>query len=365
MIVGVPKERKSQENRVGMVPAGVKALINAGAKVLVEQTAGVGSGISDEEFKKAGAELVSQKDVYAKADLIIKVKEPLPDEYKLYRNGQALYTYLHLAASKELTQGLMDQGIVGIAYETIQLNDGSLPLLKPMSEVAGRISVQLGAAWLQKDHDGKGILLGGVPGVSRGKVVILGAGIAGQNATKMAVGLGADVTVLDINPDKLEYLDDIYGNRIHTLYSSQSNIENVIKTADLVVGAVLIPGAKSPRLITKEMLKTMEPNTVLVDISVDQGGCFETTRPTTYDNPTYRVDDIVHYCVANMPGTVSRTSTFALTNVTLSYALKMVKLGIEEAIRSSKEIASGVNIYHGKLTHQAVAEAHGLSYESL
>jgi alanine dehydrogenase len=366
MIVGVVKERKNQENRVGMVASGIKTLSDLGAKIWVEEDAGLGSGISNQDYINAGAKIIGDRhEIYAQADMIIKVKEPLKDEIGLYRPGQTLYTYLHLAADKELTIELTKRGTTCIAYETIQLADGSLPLLRPMSEVAGRISVQLGATWLQRDHGGKGVLLGGVPGVRRGRVTIIGAGIVGQNAAKIAVGLGAEVTVLDVSSAKLAYMDDIYDNRITTLSATPSNIEKCVTDADLLIGAVLIPGARSPKLVTRSMLKHMEEGSVLVDVSVDQGGCIETTKPTTYDNPTFIVDGIIHYCVANMPGTVSRTSTMALTNTTLPYAMEMVKKGVVEAVRENPALALGMNAYKGEITCQAVAEAHGLKYKAL
>ena len=366
MIVGVVKERKNQEMRVGMVPSGVKTITELGAKVWIENNAGTGSGISNDDYKKAGARIVDDyRDIYADADMIVKVKEPLKDEIELYREGQTLYTYLHLAADKELTQGLAKQGVTSIAYETIQLADGSLPLLKPMSEVAGRMSVQLGATHLQCDHKGKGVLLGGVPGVHRGKVTVIGGGIVGMNAIKIAVGLGASVTALDIDSNRLAYLDDIYGNRITTLASTPANLSEAVAEADLTIGAVLIPGAKSPKLVTREMLRDIEDGSVLVDVSVDQGGCIETSKPTTYDNPTFVVDGVIHYCVANIPGTVARSSTFALTNTTLHYAMEIINKGVESAIRESEPIAKGVNTYKKEVTCEAVATAHNLEYVGL
>ncbi len=366
MLIGVLKERKSQENRVGMVPSGVKTLTDLGAEVWVESQAGVGSGIRDQEYEQAGAQLTAEREaIYAKADLIIKVKEPLKDELPLYRSGQTLYTYLHLAADKELTVELAKQGVTAIAYETIQLEDGSLPLLQPMSEVAGRMAVQLAATHLQHNQGGKGLLLGGVPGVRRGRVTILGAGIVGMNAAKIAIGLGAEVTILDINPAKLAYLDDIYGNRITTLVSNPGYVERAVTRADLVVGAVLIPGAKSPKLVSRQMLQAIEDGSVLIDVSVDQGGCFATTKPTTYDNPIYTVDGVIHYCVANIPGTVSRTSTLALTNVTMPYAVQMATQGITNAIKANSALQLGVNTYQGAYTCKAVADAHHLDYKPI
>ena len=366
MIVGVPKERKSQEKRVGMVPSGVKALIERGATVWIEENAGGGSGIDDAEFAAAGAKIIAdRKQLYAESDLIIKVKEPLKDEIPLYRKGQTLYTYLHLAADKELTTELAKTGVTAIAYETIEDADGALPLLRPMSEVAGRMSAQLGATYLQSDKGGKGILLGGVPGVRRGKVTIIGAGIVGINAMKIAVGLEADVTILDVNATRLAYLDDIYGNRISTLLATPNYLQKSVSEADLLIGAVLIPGAKAPKLVTRDMLKTMEPGSVLVDVSVDQGGCMETTHPTTYDDPVYTEENVIHYCVANIPGTVARSSTLALTNVTLPYAMQMVESGVKPFVKNRPLFALGVNLHEGKITCKAVASAHDLEYVPL
>jgi alanine dehydrogenase len=366
MIVGVVKERKNQENRVGMVPSGVQTIAELGAQVWIENNAGLGSGITNDVYRQAGAKIVDDySEIYAGADMIVKVKEPLKDEIELYREGQTLYTYLHLAADKELTEGLAKRGVTAIAYETIQSADGSLPLLKPMSEVAGRMSVQLGATHLQCDHNGKGVLLGGVPGVHRGKVTVIGGGIVGMNAIKIAVGLGASVIALDIDSNRLAYLDDIYGNRITTLASTPANLSEAVATADLVIGAVLIPGAKSPKLVTREMLSTIEDGSVLVDVSVDQGGCIETSKPTTYDDPTFVVDGVIHYCVANIPGTVARSSTFALTNATLRYAMEMISNGVEAAIKNSVPIAKGVNTYKKQITCEAVALAHDLEYVAL
>ena len=328
MIIGVPKEIKNKENRVGMVVAGVRALSQAGHKVLIQKNAGVGAGISDEDYRKAGASVIdSAKDIYEKSEMIVKVKEPLPEEFPLLREGQILYTYLHLAADERLTKALMDRKIVGIAYETIQLADGSLPLLTPMSAVAGRMSTQIGASLLQHDHGGKGLLLGGISGVDRANVVILGGGVVGINAAKMAIGLGARVTVLDVNMTRLEYLDDIFGNEITTLYSNSEQVEKAVHTADLVIGAVLVPGAKAPKLVNRDMVSRMQPGGVIIDVAVDQGGSVETCRPTSHEHPTYAIDGIIHYAVPNMPGAVPRTSTFALTNVTLKYGLTIANLG--------------------------------------
>ncbi|MBA1337071.1 MAG: Alanine dehydrogenase [Firmicutes bacterium] len=364
MIIGVPKEIKANENRVAITPAGVEAFVRAGHEVVIEKSAGVGSGITDEEYAAAGAKMLdSNKEVFAKADMIMKVKEPLPPEYNLFKENQVLFTYLHLAPEPELTEALLDKKIIGIAYETVQPNDGSLPLLAPMSEVAGRMAVQIGARLLEKVFGGRGMLLGGVPGVAPAKVVIVGGGNVGTNAAKMAVGLGADVTILDISTKRLAYLDDIFGNKVKTLMSNSYNIAQAVKGADLLVGAVLIPGAKTPRLVTEEMVKTMNKGGVIVDVAIDQGGSIETIdRVTTHENPTYIKYDVVHYSVANIPGGVPRTSTFALTNATLPYALKLANMGAEEAMRADVALKRGLNVYKGKLTFKAVADAHGLEY---
>jgi len=366
MIVGVPKEIKNKENRVSMVVAGVRALSQAGHKVLVQAGAGLGAGITDQEYAAAGATIIdSAKEVFAKADMIVKVKEPLPEEYDLLREGQILYTYLHLAADERLTKALLDRKIVGIAYETIQPADMSLPLLAPMSAVAGRMATQIGATYLQKDHGGKGMLLGGVTGVARANVTILGGGVVGVNAAKMAVGLGAKVTILDVNVDRLEYLNDIFGNSIHTLYSNNEQIERSVIESDLVISAILVPGAKAPKLVTRQMVSRMQPGGVIIDVAVDQGGAVETCRPTSHEHPTYTVDNIIHYAVPNMPGAVPRTSTYALTNVTLKYALMLANLGWKEAVSKDPALYKGVNLSHGKLTYRAVAEDLGLPYEAL
>jgi len=366
MIIGVPKEIKNKENRVAMVVAGVRALTQAGHKVLVQHNAGQGAGISDEDYKKAGATLVATpKEIFDKSDMIVKVKEPLPEEYALLRENQILYTYLHLAADERLTKALMERKIIGIAYETIQPADGSLPLLAPMSAVAGRMATQIGATFLQHDHGGKGLLLGGVPGVERAKVVILGGGVVGVNAAKMAVGLGATVSILDVNVHRLEYLSDIFGNDVTTLYSNSEQIERVVTQADLVVGAVLVPGAKAPKLVTRDMVSRMAPGGVIVDVAVDQGGSVETCRPTSHEHPTYTVDGVVHYAVPNMPGAVPRTSTFALTNVTLKYALMIANLGWRDAIAKDEALRKGVNIVNGKVSYKQVAEDLGLPYEPI
>jgi alanine dehydrogenase len=366
MIVGVPKEIKNKENRVGMVIAGVRALTHAGHKVVIQHNAGVGAGLSDEDYRKAGAAIVqTAKEVYEKADMIVKVKEPLPEEYQLLREGQILYTYLHLAADERLTKALMERKIVGIAYETIQPADGSLPLLAPMSAVAGRMATQIGATYLQHDHGGKGMLLGGVTGVERASVVVLGGGVVGVNSVKMAVGLGAKVTILDVNVARLDYLSDIFGNEITTLYSNSEQVERVVAAADLVIGAVLVPGAKAPKLVTREMVSKMAPGSVIVDVAVDQGGSVETCRPTSHEHPTYSVDGVIHYAVPNMPGAVPRTSTYALTNVTLKYALMLANLGWKEAVTKDEALRKGVNICMGKVTYKTVADDLGLPYEAL
>ncbi|MCC7440078.1 MAG: alanine dehydrogenase [Bdellovibrionales bacterium] len=366
MIVGVPKEIKNKENRVGMVLAGVKALTHSGHTVLIEQNAGAGVGISNEAYERAGARIMpSAKEIYGKAEMIVKVKEPLPEEFALLREGQILYTYLHLAADERLTKALMERKIVGIAYETIEARNGTLPLLAPMSAVAGRMATQIGATYLQADHGGKGVLLGGVAGVNRANVVVIGGGIVGVNATKMAVGLGAKVTLMDVNVQRLEYLSDVFGNEITTLYSNSENIEKAVHRADLVIGAVLVPGAKAPKLVTRDMISHMEPGGVVVDVAVDQGGSVETCRPTSHEHPTYTVDGVIHYAVPNMPGAVPRTSTYALTNVTLGYAVMIANLGWKEAVSKDEGLRKGVNISMGKCVYQQVAQDLGLPYEPL
>jgi alanine dehydrogenase len=366
MIVGVPKEIKNKENRVGMVIAGVRALTAAGHQVVVETMAGAGVGISDQDYEQAGASIIaSAKEVYDRADMIVKVKEPLPEEYPLLHEGQILYTYLHLAADERLTKALMERKIVGIAYETIQALDGSLPLLSPMSAVAGRMATQIGATFLQADHGGKGVLLGGVAGVERAKVTILGGGIVGINSAKMAMGLGAHVTILDVNTHRLEYLSDVFGNEITTLYSNNEQIEKAVTESDLVIGAVLVTGAKAPKLVTRDMVSRMKPGGVVVDVAVDQGGSVETCRPTSHEHPTYEVDGVIHYAVPNMPGAVPRTSTYALTNVTLKYALRIANEGWKMAVEKDAMLRKGVNICEGKLTYRQVAEDLGLPFEEL
>ncbi len=366
MIVGVPKEIKTREYRVGMVPAGVRALVGRGHKVLVEKDAGAGAGVSDNDFVRAGAAIArSAAEVWEKADLIIKVKEPLPAEYPHIREGQILYTYFHLAAAPELANVLLERRVSAVAYETIQTPDGALPLLKPMSEVAGKMAIQVGAACLEKEHGGKGVLLGGVPGVRRGRVAILGGGIVGTNAAKIAVGLGAEVSLLDINLDRLGYLDDVFLGRVTTLHSDSAQIEKAVCEADLVIGAVLIPGARAPKLVPEALIAEMTEGAVVVDVAVDQGGCIETCVPTTHDNPTYVKHGVVHYCVANMPGAVSQTSTFALTNATMKYALELADHGLSEATSRDPALALGVNLHGGQVTHQAVAHALGKEFTPL
>ncbi len=356
MKIAVPKEIKNNENRVGLVPSGARQLVQDGHEVYVQHNAGMGIGISDEEYIKAGAKIVNTlEDAFAVGEMIIKVKEPQPNEIALLKPHHILYTYLHLAADKPQTEGLMKSGSTCIAYETIQLEDNSLPLLVPMSEVAGRMSVQVGASYLQLDKGGKGILLGGVPGVRRAKVTIIGCGIAGTNAAQMAVGMGADVSLIDLSTKRLAELDQLFENKVHTIFSNSQNIEESVINSDLVIGAVLVPGAKAPKLVTREMISKMGKGSVVVDIAVDQGGCIETCKPTTHENPTFVVDGVVHYCVANMPGAVARTSTFALTNVTLKYARMIARDGIDRAIMRDKPLRLGVNIYKGKLVYEQVA----------
>ena len=366
MIVGIPKEIKEDEYRVGIVPAGVKELVFNGHRVLVEKNAGNGSGIVDAEFKKEGAEILnSPEDIYSEAEMIIKVKEPLPSEYEYLKKGQILYAYLHLAPAYELTKALLKQGIIGIAYETVELENRSLPLLIPMSEVAGRMSIHEGAKYLEREKGGRGILLGGVPGVKPGTVVILGGGIVGSNAARMAVGTGARVTLLDTNLERLRYLDDIFAGSITTLSSNSHNIIESIERADLVIGAVLITGAKAPKLVTREMLQHMQKGSVIIDVCIDQGGSLETSRPTTHSNPTFVEEGVIHYCVANMPGAVARTSTFALTNATFPYALEIANAGFKKTVRRNSALKKGVNIYLGEVTYSSVSKSLGLPYTPL
>jgi alanine dehydrogenase len=364
MIIGVPKEIKDHEYRVSVTPDGVRALRQAGHEVLVEPTAGVGSGYSDDSYRQAGAKLAPSKEaLFREAALIVKVKEPQLSEARLFRAGQVLFTYLHLASSAELTKALLEAGITAIAYETIQAKNGTLPMLKPMSEIAGRMSVQVGARFLEVTQGGKGLLLGGVPGVEPAKVVILGAGTVGSAATRIAVGMGAQVTVLNLDVEQLRQLDDLYQGRIVTRASTQAAIEETVVTADLLIGAVLVPGARAPKLVSRALVGHMKPGSVIVDVAVDQGGCVETTRPTTHSDPTYVVNDVLHYCVANMPGIVPRTSTQALTNATLPYLLTLASSGVDAAVRADGGLAKGVNLSEGKVTCRGVAEAHGLRFD--
>jgi alanine dehydrogenase len=366
MIVGVPKEIKTDEYRVAMIPVGVEELTRGGNKVLIQAGAGQGSGISDDQYRSNGAEIVpAAGDIWKNADLIVKVKEPLPLEWPLLRSGQILFTYFHFAADESLTRAVMASGITAIAYETIKDARGTLPLLTPMSEVAGRMSIQEGAKYLERPFEGRGILLGGVPGVLPANVVILGAGVVGANAAKVAAGLGANVVILDINLDRLRYLDDTMPRNVTTLFSDRHNILDSISRADLLIGAVLIPGARAPFLVRREDLKRMTAGSVIIDVAIDQGGCIETSRPTTHASPTYIVDDVVHYCVTNMPGAVGRTSTYALTNVTLPYALQLANKGLERAFKENAGLAMGVNIRQGKVTNRAVAETFGLEWTAV
>lgn len=365
MIIGVPKEIKNNENRVGLTPGGVKMLVDRGHKLLVETKAGQGIGATDEAYAKAGAKIIdTAKEVWDMAEMVIKVKEPIQPEYERMKPGLILYTYLHLAAEPELTKQLIERKVKAVAYETIQLDDGSLPLLTPMSEVAGRMATQIGARYLQKNEGGKGILLSGVPGVRRGKVTILGGGVAGTNAAHIAIGMGAQVTILDINMPRLVYLDDIFKNAVNTLYSNPVNIEKAVREADLVIGTVLIAGAKAPKLVTREMIKQMEPNSVVADVSIDQGGCIETIRPTSHSDPIFREENVIHYGVTNMPGAVAQTSTYALTNRTLKYAMLLADNGFEKAIGMDKALYKGVNVLNGKVAYKQVADDLNLPYEA-
>jgi alanine dehydrogenase len=365
MLIGVPKEVKNRENRVGIVPGGVELLVKQGHKVLIQKTAGEGAGVPDERFIEAGATMVdTADDVWSQAEMVMKVKEPIEEEYGRMRPGQILYTYLHLAAVPELAKVLVENKVSAIAYETIEARDRSLPLLTPMSEVAGRMSVQVGARCLQKHSGGKGLLLGGVPGVRRGRVAIIGGGVVGINAAKMAIGLGANVSILDVNAQRLAYLDDIFGNNVETLMSNPENISKAVELADLVIGAVLITGAKAPRLVTREMIRTMEPYSVIADVAIDQGGCIETIKPTTHDNPTYVEENVIHYGVTNIPGDVPMTSTYALTNVTLKYAMDLANKGFDRALSDDPALMMGLNTYQGHVTHKAVAEALNMPFKA-
>lgn len=366
MIIGVPKEIKDHEYRVSITPEGVRALKDGGHHVVIEPSAGVGSGFTDDEYRRAGATIARVKEeVFQQAELIVKVKEPLLSECHLFQPGQTLFTYLHLASLPELTKTLLERRVTAIAYETTEAKDGSLPMLKPMSEIAGRMSVQVGARYLEKTQGGRGVLLAGVPGVESAKVVVLGAGIVGSAATQIAVGMGAQVTVINLDIERLRHLDDLYRGRIVTRAATQAAIEESVPQADLVIGAVLVPGARAPKLVSRELVSRMKAGSVVVDVSVDQGGCFETTKPTTHSDPVYLVDGVLHYGVANMPGIVPRTSTLALTNATLPFIVRLASEGVERAVRSDHGLAKGVNLKDGKVTCQGVATAHGLRFDPL
>ncbi|MCU1285391.1 MAG: ald [Acidobacteriales bacterium] len=366
MLIGVPKEVKDHEARVGIVPSGVKGLIDAGHKVIVETNAGALSSMPDEEYKAAGAEIAgSAAEVWKKADMVVKVKEPIAQEVPHFRDGLILFTYLHLAPIPDLTGELLKRGVIGIAYETVTDKRNTLPLLTPMSEVAGRMSVQVGASYLEKEKGGRGVLLGGVPGVAPATVVIIGGGIVGTHAAKIAMGMGADVTIIDLNLNRLRELDDIFGGRVHTLASNSYTIAEATKRADLVIGGVLIPGAAAPKLVTRQMVSNMKKGAVIVDVAIDQGGCIETAKPTTHSNPAYTVDGVVHYCVTNMPGAVPHTSTLALTNATYPYVMKLAQMGATAAIKSDNGIKEGVNTYKGHLTYAAVASSQNQPFKDV
>ena len=363
MRIGVPREIKSNEHRISLRPAGAELLVQDGHEVWIEGGAGRGSGFLDEQYVRAGARIVADAaEIWAGADMIIKVKEPVPSEYPLMRAGQTIFTYFHFAASDKLTRAVMDSGAIALAYETVQEPDGALPLLIPMSEVAGRMAIQEGAKYLEKFYGGRGILLGGVPGTPRAEVLVIGGGIVGINSAKMAAGMGAHVTILDVNLERLRYLDDVMPANVSTLFSDPQTIREGIRTADLVVGAVLLPGAKAPHLVKRADLSTMQEGSVIVDVAVDQGGCIETTRPTTHEDPTYVIDGVIHYCVANMPGAVPRTSTIALTNATFPYARRLARHGWREACRRDPALRLGLNVIEGRITHPGVAEAFGMEY---
>lgn len=366
MKIGLVKEIKVHEYRVGLTPDDVKIYVENGHTVFVEKDAGIGAGFENEDYVNAGGQIVEdKKKIFDDSEMIVKVKEPLPEEYDLFHEGQILYTYLHIAADKPQAQMLLDKKVKAVAYETITSPEGGLPCLTPMSEIAGRLATQEGAKYLEKPFGGRGVLLGGVPGVQRGNVVIIGGGIVGLNACKMAVGLGANVTVMDISASRLAYYDDLFGSKVTTLFSNRTNIVKAIKEADLVIGAVLIPGAAAPKLISKEDLKLMKKNSVVVDVAIDQGGCFETSKATYHDEPTYVVNDVVHYCVANMPGAVSLTSTLALTATTLRHGLNIANKGLEQALADDKHLLNGLNTYDGKLTNEAVAKSLDIAYEAV
>ncbi len=364
MIVGVPKEIKSHENRVALLPGGVKALKSNGHEVLVQKGAGEGSGFSDEQYKSCGAQILDDVEaLWQQTEMIMKVKEPIEPEYGRMREGQLIFTYFHFAASRELTEAVVDSKCVAVAYETVEKQDGSLPLLIPMSEVAGRMSTQEGAKYLEKAQGGRGVLLGGIPGVRPGNVMVLGGGVVGVNAAKIAAGMGARTTILDINMKRLRYLDDVMPSNIDTMYSSEANIRSMLPEVDLVIGAVLKAGAKAPHLITRDMLKEMQPGTVMVDVAIDQGGCFETSKGTTHDDPIYKVDEIIHYCVTNMPGAVPYTSTLGLTNVTLPYTLDLANKGWEKAVEDDAELRKGLNIVEGEIVYKDVANAFDMEFQ--
>jgi len=363
MIIGVPKEIKNNENRVALTPAGTQELVKRGHTVNVQHDAGAGSGFSNEAYVSAGARIINTAaEVFSAAEMIIKVKEPIEQEYKLIKKDQLVFTYFHFASYEPLAKAMIETGAVCLAYETVERVDGSLPLLVPMSEVAGRMSIQEGAKYLEKPLKGRGILLGGVPGVKPAKVLVLGGGVVGTNAAKIAAGMGADVTIMDVNISRLRYLDDVMPKNVHTMVSNEYTIREMIKDSDLIIGGVLVPGAKAPKLITRDMLKLMRPGTVLVDVAVDQGGCIETCRPTTHEDPTFIIDDVVHYCVANMPGAVPYTSTLALTNATLPYAIRLANLGWKKACQESLELRNGLNVINGEVVYKAVADAFSLPF---
>lgn len=366
MIIGVPKEIKDNENRVAVTPGGVSEYVAHGHTVLVEQSAGAGSGFTDDEYKAAGAELVgTHEDVFARTEMIIKVKEPIEPEYPLLREGQILYAYLHLAAEEKLTKALLERKVSALAYETVQMPDGSLPLLAPMSEVAGRMATQVGAQYLSKTHGGRGLLMGGIPGVAPANVAIIGGGMVGTNSAQMAIGLGAEVTILDVSMDRLRYLDQVLHGRIRTMASNKQNLEDVVAESDLVIGAVLIPGAKAPKLVTREMIGTMNDGAVVADVAIDQGGCIETMKPTTHSAPTFIEQGVVHYGVTNMPGAVPRTSTIGLSNVTLPYGIRLANQGFIEAVKNDQALAFGVNTFDGNVTYESVAAAFNMPYTPL
>jgi alanine dehydrogenase len=363
MTIGIPKEIKNNENRVALTPAGTQELVKRGHAVFIQSSAGTGSGFNDDEYIKAGGQMIHDPaEIYSHVEMIIKVKEPVEQEYKFIHKDQLVFTYFHFASYEPLTKAMISSGAICLAYETVERLDGSLPLLIPMSEVAGRMAIQEGAKYLEKPLKGRGILLGGVPGVKPAKVLILGGGVVGTNAAKIAAGMGADVTIMDLNINRLRYLDDVMPKNVHTIVSNEYTIREMIRDTDLIIGGVLVPGAKAPKLITRDMLKDMRPGTVLVDVAVDQGGCIETCRPTTHEDPTYIIDDVVHYCVANMPGAVPYTSTLALTNATLPYAIRLASQGWKKACQESTELRNGLNIMQGEIVYKGVADAFNLPY---